>query len=255
VEDRPHIKKLEEQANRTGRLAAMGEMALKIAHEIRNPLGSIELCASLLCKGLEEDEDVKQTAAHISSGVQRINTIISNLLLFIRPEQKPEMRILDIHDPLKDSLFFAEHVVNTQTGIEVVTGYAAHALEIYGDPELLCQVSLNLVLNAIQAMADGGRLTISTRRVTDHRDVEMAEIRFTDTGCGIPPEYFPRIFDPFFTTKNKGTGLGLPIVHNITTAHGGNIDITSSPACGTQCIVTFPLCRPMTRAAGHALTE
>jgi signal transduction histidine kinase len=109
---------------------------------------------------------------------------------------------------------------------------------------LLSQVILNLNLNAIQAMPDGGKLSLSTRQLSDPQGHEIAEIRFTDTGCGIPQQHMARVFDPFFTTKKRGTGLGLSIVHNIIQAHGGNIDIQSLPHKGTECIVTFPLWRP-----------
>ncbi len=247
-DDPIHMKKLEEQANRAGRLAAMGEMAVKIAHEIRNPLGSIELFASLLQKELEDNVDLKMLCEHICSGVKRINNIISNLLLFIRPEQTPEMQVLDMHDSLTDSLFFAEHLINTNNGIDVVTRFANRPLKIYGDPHLLSQVSLNLILNALQSMPDGGQLTISTGIRNDLHGNDLAEIRYADTGCGIPPDNMSKIFDPFFTTKKKGTGLGLAIVHNITKAHGGTIDINSSESQGTECIVGLPLWQPAMNA-------
>ena len=244
LQDITQIKKLQEQATRSGRLAAMGEMAVKIAHDIRNPLGSIELFASLLKKDVEGDEDKKMIVEHISSGVRSINHIISNMLLFIRPEQLPEMQKLDLHGPLKDSLFFAEHMINPESSISVDTAFASRPLNIYGDSELLSQVILNLILNAIQAMPDGGQLTLSTRQLSDPQGHEIAEIRFSDTGCGIPQQHMARVFDPFFTTKKRGTGLGLSIVHNIIQAHGGNIDIQSLPHKGTECIVAFPLWRP-----------
>jgi signal transduction histidine kinase len=238
------MKKVQEQANRAGRLAAMGEMAVKIAHEIRNPLGSIELFASLLQKELEDNAELKPLCGHICSGVKRIDNIISNLLLFIRPEQTPEMQVLDIHELLKDSLFFAEHLIHTNTGIEVVTNFADRPLRIYGDPQLLSQVSLNLILNALQAMTNGGRLTISTGTGDNVHGNEITEIRFADSGCGIPPENLSKIFDPFFTTKKKGMGLGLAIVHHITETHGGTIDINSSQSQGTECIVSLPIWQP-----------
>ena len=192
---------------------------------------------------------------HISSGVRSINNIISNLLLFIRPEQQPEMQVLDLHNPLKDSLFFAEHMISSNSSINLVTHFAPRSLEINGDAQLLSQVALNLILNAIQAMPDGGQLTISTRQVTDSNGHEIAEIRFADTGCGIPQKNLASIFDPFFTTKKRGTGLGLAIVHNIIKAHSGSIDIKSSPANGTECIVAFPLWLPAEGQKCKPLTE
>ncbi|MEA3438260.1 MAG: PAS domain S-box protein, partial [Thermodesulfobacteriota bacterium] len=123
LQDITQMKKLEEQASRSGRLTAMGEMAVKIAHEIRNPLGSIELFASTMKKDLEDFEEPRVLSEHISSCVKSINSIISNLLLFMRPEQKTGFQIVDLHDPLKDSLFFSDHVIQSNEHIEVITSY------------------------------------------------------------------------------------------------------------------------------------
>ena len=242
LQDISQMKRLEEQANRTGRLAAMGEMAVKVAHEIRNPLGSIELFASVLRKDLEDFEESKALAEHISSGVRNIDSIISNLLLFIRPQQKPDFQTIDLYDAINDSLFFSSHLIKANDSIEVITDYSLKPLMIYGDSELLKQMFLNLILNAIQAMPNGGRLTISTRILNRRqKGSSFAEVRFADTGIGISRADMVRVFDPFFTTKKKGTGLGLAIVHNIVKLHGGSIDISSSEDEGVVCIVIFPL--------------
>ncbi len=240
LRDITRLNKLEEQANRTGRLAAMGEMAVRIAHEIRNPLGSIELFSTMLKDDLQDFEALKELAEHISSGVKSINNIVSNLLLFIRTDQQPELQALDVHEAMRDSLFFAGHLLDAQNGIEVHTELADQPLPIRGDLELLKQVFLNLILNAIQAMSKGGKLRISTRKITRQDNTQWAEIRLSDSGCGIATADLSKIFDPFYTTGNKGTGLGLTIVHNITKMHGGSIDITSCEAEGTECIVTLP---------------
>lgn len=242
MQDITRMKKLEEQTNLTGRLAAMGEMAVKIAHEIRNPLGSIELFATALRKDLEDFGDLKLVAEHISSGVKSINNIISNLLLFIKPEQKPTLQIIDIHHFLSDSLFFSNHLIETNDSINITTSYSPEPLQVLGDSELLKQMCLNLILNAIQAMPNGGRLTISTKMAKgDQKKSNIAEIRFADTGMGIPRKDILRIFDPFFTTKERGTGLGLAIVHNIVKLHEGTIDINSTQEGGVVCTVTLPL--------------
>jgi PAS domain S-box-containing protein len=241
LRDITRLNKLEEQANRKGRLAAMGEMAVRIAHEIRNPLGSIELFSTMLKHDLQDFVELKVLAEHISSGVKSINNIVSNLLLFIRPDQQPDRQVLDVHEALKDSIFFAGHLLDAQNIIEVETELADHPLPIRGDLELLKQVFLNLILNAIQALSKGGRLRISTRKITRQDSTQWAEIRLSDSGCGIATADLSKIFDPFYTTRNKGTGLGLTIVHNITKMHGGSIDITSCEGDGTECIVTLPL--------------
>jgi PAS domain S-box-containing protein len=239
--DITRIKKLEMQANRTGRLAAMGEMAVRIAHEIRNPLGSIELFSTMLKDDLKEFEDLKGLAEHISSGVKSINNIVSNLLLFIRPDQQPDRQVIDAHEALKDSLFFAGHLFDAHDGIDVVTELSDEALFISGDLELLKQVFLNLILNAIQAMPGGGVLKISSRRIKGSRGHNWAEVRLRDSGCGIGEANLSKIFDPFYTTRKQGTGLGLTIVHNIAKMHGGNIEVSSVRNEGTECVVTLPL--------------
>jgi len=217
-------------------------MAEKIAHDIRNPLGSIELIASILKKDLEDFGELRTLAEQISSGVQNINNIVSNLLLFISPKQKPDLQAIDVRNVLDDSLFFTDHLFKSNEDLEVITSYASKPLLMLADPELLKQVFLNIILNAIQAMPDNGKLTISTIEVNDQQKMQkFAEIRFTDTGIGIPSENIGRIFDPFFTTRKRGAGLGLTIAHNITKIHCGTIDISSSTGEGTVCKVTMPL--------------
>ncbi len=242
LQDITQIKKLEEQASRSGRLTAMGEMAVKIAHEIRNPLGSIELFASTLKKDLEDFEEPRVLSEHISSCVKSIDSIISNLLLFMRPEQKAGFQVVDLHDSLKDSLFFSDHVIQSNEHLEIITSYHSEPLMALGDSELLKQMYLNLILNALQSMPNDGKLMISTKKIEcTQNDPGFAEIRFMDTGTGIPKAVMPKIFDPFFTTKKRGTGLGLAIVHNIMKLHGGSIDIRNSKKDGAVCIVTLPL--------------
>jgi len=241
LNDVTRMHNLETQANRTGRLTAMGEMAVRIAHEIRNPLGSIELFATMLKDDLKEYEDLKALAEHISSGVKSINNIVSNLLLFVRPDQQLDQQLLDIHEALKDSLFFAGHIFDAHDGIEVVTELSDENLFVMGDLELLKQVFLNLILNAIQAMPSGGQLRISSHKISGQQNTDWAEVHISDSGCGIAQTDLQKIFDPFFTTRKKGTGLGLTIAHNIIKMHGGSIDITSHTAEGTQCIVSLPL--------------
>ncbi|MGD9053591.1 MAG: ATP-binding protein [Desulfobacterales bacterium] len=238
--DITRMQNLEMQAKRTGRLAAMGEMAARIAHEIRNPLGSIELFSTMLIDDLQEFEEQKALAEHISAGVRSINNIVSNLLLFMRPDQQLDEQVLDVHEALKDSLFFAGHLLDGQDEIEVQTELTAETLFIRGDLELLKQVFLNLILNAIQAMSGGGQLHISSHKTSSYSDTGLAEVHLVDNGCGIAPADMPKIFDPFYTTRKKGTGLGLTIVHNIIKLHGGSIDISSS-ADGTKCVVSLPL--------------
>ena len=250
LQDITRMKRLEERANRAGRLAAMGEMAANIAHEIRNPLGSIELFASLLKKDLENLPDAKALVEHISSGVTSINNIVSNMLLFIKPQQMPDFKVLDIEQLINDSLCFTDHMIRSINSINVVTEFLPSSLTVYGDRELLKQVVLNIVLNAIQAMPGGGRLVISVKRIkTRPGDPDLAEIKFADTGKGISKADIPMVFDPFFSTKKKGTGLGLAIVHNIVKLHNGTIDISSTKGKGTVCVIRLPVWKGMETSA------
>ncbi|MBL0702063.1 MAG: PAS domain S-box protein [Desulfosarcina sp.] len=241
MQDITRMKRWEQEASRSDRLQAMGEMAVKIAHEVRNPLGSIKLFADLLNQELQSSAKLKELTEHISSGVQSINNIISNMLLFVKPQQAPDLKIIDIHDVLNDSLFFSGHLVKHDNSIKIKTEYYTKSVMVRGDTELLKQVALNLILNAIQAMPKGGELGISTDIVKSSQGQEqIAEIRFVDTGTSITKKIMPKIFDPFFTTKKNGTGLGLVIVHNILKAHDASIDIISSEE-GTECIIRIAI--------------
>ncbi len=241
--DVTRLEKLEEMAKRTEKFAAMGEMAANIAHEIRNPLGSIELFASLLKKDLKNAQN-RDRVSHIIGSVRNMDNKISNLLLFAR-KQKSSMRMINVNDVLNKILKFAEQIIKKENIVLTVNHENINPI-IRGDEELLKQVFLNLILNSIQAMPDGGDLHIETkvfdkRREEGDIDDSKVEIKFKDTGIGIPNDYIKKIFDPFFSTREGGTGLGLVIVHNIVDVHGGSIDVESSNNTGTMFNLTFPL--------------
>ncbi|OPL16151.1 MAG: hypothetical protein AVO38_08755 [delta proteobacterium ML8_D] len=241
--DVTRLEKLEEMAKRTEKFAAMGEMAANIAHEIRNPLGSIELFASLLKKDLKNAQN-RDRVSHIIGSVRNMDNKISNLLLFAR-KQKFSMRMIDVNEVLNKMLKFSEQIIKKENIVLTVNHEDINPI-IRGDEELLKQVFLNLILNAIQAMPDGGNLHIETkvfdkRREEGDIDDSKVEIKFIDDGIGIHKNYIKKIFDPFFSTREGGTGLGLVIVHNIVDVHGGSIDVESSNNRGTIFNLTFPL--------------
>lgn len=241
IQDITGLKKLEDRVNRTDRLSAMGEMAVKIAHEIRNPLGSIELFTGILKKDLDEHDEIKTILSHISKGINSIDNIISNLLLFVKPDQQPYYKKVNIHESLEESLLFSHHLVNTDKSINVIKKFTSESLIINGDIELLKQVWLNIILNSVQAMPDGGKLLILSKKINDLKNkAGFAEVRIRDTGIGINKSNLSRIFDPFFTTKRRGTGLGLTIVHNILKVHRGTMDITCLNP-GVECLIRIPL--------------
>ena len=248
------LKQLEEQAERRNRFTAMGEMAATIAHEIRNPLGSIELFASLVKKGLDDEEKLA-LMNHISSGITNMNHIISNVLQYTKP-RPASLRTLDLHGLLHEMGEFSRYMAE-QNGVELVYDLEEGAARVRGDEDLLKQVFHNLLLNAVQAMPEGGRVTFASRRraITGARELarfgevplrggsslEVVEVGVKDTGPGIPKEVQKKIFDPFFTTKARGTGLGLAIVHNIIESHHATVDVVSGEGKGTEFIFKFPL--------------
>jgi PAS domain S-box-containing protein len=243
LRDITRLDKLEERVKRTEKLAAMGETAANIAHEIRNPLGSIGLFASLLIKELKEKKN-RDRASHIISAVKDMDNKISNLLMFAR-DQKPLMKEVSIHNVLKEIIIFSEQILGKEN-IILTVNYEDVDPVIAGNAEMLKQVFLNLMLNAMQAMPGGGNLYIKTR-IFGGKDEKKnshnpnVEISFMDTGSGMPDENIKKIFDPFFTTKEKGTGLGLAIAHNIVDIHGGSIDVEKNKGGGAAFNITFPL--------------
>ncbi len=216
------------------RLEAMGWMVTKITHDIRNPLGSIELISSLLRKELANDIDKQKLIDHIIYGVKNIDNILSNLLHFTHVP-KPKIKRVPINDILKKCLEVMSYVIE-KNQIGVIQDIPPDIL-IPCDETLLRQVFINLFLNSLQAMPAGGQLSIKVLRNEKGRDVE---IDVKDSGNGISPENLDRIFDPFFTTKEKGTGLGLTIVHNIIKVHGGSIKVYSKSGEGALFIVKIP---------------
>lgn len=247
LRDITRVEKLEEMAKRTEKLLAMGEMAANIAHEIRNPLGSIELFASLLMKDMK-DKKHQGRLSHIITSVKNMDNKISNLLLFTT-QRHPMMRKVNLHRIVKEVLRFSDPIIK-QEDISLSVKYSGIEPRVRGDAEMLKQVFLNILLNAIQAMTDGGRLEIetvvSTPRLED--GVGSVEVRISDTGVGITGEDLKKIFDPFFSTRERGSGLGLAIVHNIVHAHSGSIDVESREREGTVFSITLPLiqenCKP-----------
>ncbi len=240
--DVTRVEKLEEMAKRTEKFAAMGEMAADIAHEVRNPLGSIALSASLLMKGLS-DEKSRDRAARIIHSVRNVDNKIANLLLFTR-RPEPVFRDLRINDILQDILKFSAEILDKE-GIRLNVRLAGSNPLVRADGELLKQVFLNIILNAVQAMKGGGELTIGARLHIDpvlRPGMERTiELRFADTGPGINEEDRKRIFDPFYSTREGGSGLGLAIVHHIIDLHRGTVDVERGERGGSVFTVLLPL--------------
>nr|WP_243436229.1 HAMP domain-containing sensor histidine kinase [Acanthopleuribacter pedis] len=208
-------------------------MAAELAHEIRNPLGSIKLFSGLLEGDLEEQPEQAKLAGQISHGVNVLENIVGNILAFSR-NVTPKKEALELAALVEQSLPLFE-MERARKNIEVTLRKPERRLMIEADPHLLKQMLLNLCNNAIKAMAPGGRLDI---QVNTHD--EFAELVITDTGHGIPADQLPKIFDPFYTTFHGGTGLGLSVVNQIVEKHAGAIDIKSAVDRGTSVYVSLP---------------
>ncbi len=242
LQDMTEFRRMEELAQRNQRLREMGEMAAGIAHEIRNPLASIELFASLLKKDLEGDSEKEDLVQHIRAGVQNMDRIISTLLLFAKSAQ-PSRQQCDINLLLTECLEGINNVMVPEN-INVIRKSSSGTLLANGDRELLRQVFPNLINNAIQAMPEGGELSLTTQKSSVHNNGstkrQYISVTVTDTGVGMSADNLAKIFNPFFTTKDKGTGLGLAISHNIIKAHQGTIDAISEEGKGTSFTVKIP---------------
>jgi signal transduction histidine kinase len=230
IKDITRLKELERQHERNERLIAMGEMAAKIVHEIRSPLCSIELFSNMLSKDLEGSAH-SEMANGISTGIKSLNNILTNMLFFAKP-QKPSFSDIGLSTAVNDSVRMLAPLIDVR-GIKVSKELSGEI--IHGDIELLKQVFMNIILNAVQAMPEGGELKIMMGEDNDHIAVQVR-----DEGVGVNPDMIEKIFDPFFSTKDKGTGLGLAIAHKIMQSHGGFIRAARNEDRGSTFTVYFP---------------
>ena len=223
--DLTQIKQMQKQMQHAKTLAALGEMAATVAHEIRNPLAGIGGFAGLLERDLGPDDPRRNLVKKIVQGVSSLNKIVSNLLVFTRPMEL-NLRRVDFIEWMEDILRYAElEASKEKKDIEIVRDYAFAKMEVRIDPEKFQQVFLNLIFNAIQAIEGGGKVTIKA----DFDERDFLRISVNDDGKGIPKDIVAKIFNPFFTTKEQGTGLGLAIVQRIVALHGGAITVDSEP--------------------------
>jgi PAS domain S-box-containing protein len=241
LQDVGRLKRLEAEAARTRRLASLGEMAAEMAHQIRSPLGGIELYASLLKE--KGEGETPRVAGEILSAVGRLYTTISHLLSFatepsIASDLVPVALLLRDVKELSISLFRPDR---WQLGIEI----EPEPPPLWGDRGLLAEALLNLVANAKEAMPDGGKVRLTVKRspryTVNGRIHRTLEISVIDNGIGIAAENRERIFDPFFTTKAAGTGLGLALTHKIIRAHHGSIEVLSEPGRGSRFVLMLPV--------------
>jgi PAS domain S-box-containing protein len=251
VRDLREIRKLEQQFADQSRLLqqdkmiSLGRLAASVAHEINNPLAGVlnyvRLMIKILNRGPLEEGHTEKFHRYVSlveGEVSRCSKIVSNLLAFSR-KSKLEFSEVDMNELLRKCILLSQHKLTLQS-IQVVTELAPEVPKIWGDFNQIQQCIVNLVFNAIDAMPEGGTLTIGSAFTPKD---ETVEIRLKDTGAGIAPEDLPRIFDPFFTTKQEGNGLGLglPTVYGIIDRHKGTITVDSQVGKGTTFVIKLPL--------------
>ncbi len=238
--------RLQDQLRHADRLATIGLLAAGVAHELNEPLGNILGFAQLAKKCARLPQSAKQDIEKIESASLHAREIIKNLLVFAR-QMPPEKSRVNLNRVVEGALDFFEGRC-AEAGVELDCSLEPNLVEIEADPAQLEQVLVNLAVNALQAMPDGGRLTVRTR-AGDHDVFLIVE----DTGTGMSEEVLKKLFVPFFTTKEvgKGTGLGLPVVHGIITSHGGAIQVESEVDRGTRFEIRLPVGRRLSEAGGQ----
>jgi len=240
--DLTRVEQLEERERLRDRLAAVGEMAAVIAHEVKNPLAGIEVMAGLLRRKMPDAPDAQVVLSDIINEAKMANAIVQEVLDFVRPIRLQVERTA-VADAVQGAIQLAD--TKARRGQVAVDVALADGLpQIRADQHQLTQVFTNLLMNAYEAMSGTGHVTITAElvRLEDGSDGHDAVlVQFTDDGPGIPQDVAEKVFDPFFTTKAQGSGLGLAIVRKIVDAHDGRIDLRTSPGHGTTIRVTLPV--------------
>jgi PAS domain S-box-containing protein len=236
-------KEMEEHVRRTDRLASLGVLAAGIAHEMRNPLTGISLMLDDLHDRLHERPEDRELIRQALREIERLENLVSGLLDFANPSRALRLETVSMSSVIADTLFLIRKLAKNYR-IHISTDVEENAPPLKIDREKMKQVLLNLCLNAIQAMPEGGNLSIKVNEVsTENSLISRRAIRIvvTDTGKGIAAEDLPYIFDPFFSRNPSGSGLGLAIVHSIVIDHGGKIFVSSSVGKGTTFTIELPL--------------
>jgi signal transduction histidine kinase len=239
IDEAEQRKRAEAPMIHSAKMASLGVMAGGIAHEIRNPLAVCSSAAQLISKNPNDRVLREECADKIYSNIHRASQIIENLLKFSRASEE-DFGAVNLNEALELTLSLITHQIKLHQ-IDLNVEFAKDLPYIMGNANLLQQVFLDLILNAYNAMPKGGKLTVSTL-VNSYGEVE---IRFADTGCGIPKENLECIFDPFFTTMpvGRGTGLGLSVSYGIVKQHDGSIEVESKVDVGSTFTVKLPLAR------------
>jgi signal transduction histidine kinase len=230
VEERDErIRALDEVLTRANRLSALGELAASIAHEIKNPLIAIQGFARKV-EDSADPEKIKRYGSYIENESQRLSAVLARLLDFSHMSSPVKER-LDINTILDDTILFMEHHLTRFRNIALTVEKTEGLPQVYADKIHIQQAVVNIMMNAAQAMPEGGPIVVRTGM----RPPDRVWLSVTDAGAGIPPENMEKIFDPFFTTKDKGqgTGLGLSLTKKLVEANSGTIEVESAPGQGS----------------------
>jgi PAS domain S-box-containing protein len=260
LHDLTQMRRMQHELRRHERLATLGQLSAGVAHEIRNPLAGIGTSAQVLLKRFEPRDDRARFVQVILDEVARLDRIVTSLLQYARP-RSPELRPSTLLECVDRVVGLAADAIQ-QSRVHVEVDVAPRVPSIYIDADLVTQVLLNVTLNAVQAMPEGGTLRYEVRRLrrrppprgpgrrAEDRPrgraggegwIAYEQVRVIDTGVGIPRGVLAKLFDPFFTTKATGTGLGLSISQTIMQEHGGSIAVDSREGRGTTVLLNFPL--------------
>ncbi len=234
------------QLVQSAKLAATGKLAASIAHEINNPLQAVQSCIYLVADGIGSDDPDKQYLDIAREELDRISKIVGRMVDFYRPSQG-DRKPTEVNGLLKNVLTLMSKRVQ-QSQVTANTNLAPNLPLIMATADHLKQVFFNMILNALEAMPEGGELYVATRSVRSsvetiggEKEETFVQIEFTDTGVGIAPELMDNLFEPFQTTKTKGTGLGLSISYDIIERHGGQVKVKSEVGQGTTFLVNLPV--------------
>jgi PAS domain S-box-containing protein len=232
-------KVLEEQVRKHERLAAIGELAAGMAHEIRNPLSSIVTASNLLSSeaGMPIDEEQLLLLEVVKKEAQRLNAILTDFLSYARPRE-PQLSPVNLNEVVNETLDILERDRSTNGHVTIQRNLDETIPEVEMDPDQMKQVILNIAMNGVEAMPHGGNLTVATMFCNGQVHVQVS-----DTGVGISESELPRIFQPFHSTKKNGTGLGLAIAHHIVSAHKGEILVETQEGMGTKMTIQLPVKR------------
>lgn len=238
IEDRTEINSLEMELRQKEKLAAVGQLAAGIAHEIRNPLASISGSVQMMSSSEQTSEENRKLMNIMIKEIDRLNNLISEFLNYVRPEAVAQNPV-DINQVLRECLEMLKFNTNLRSDVKIETDLGS-AAEILGDRDKLKQAMLNFLINAYQAMDKISQPVLSVLTKDEGQKVVVV---IKDNGCGISPDNLHRIFEPFHTTKPKGTGLGLAITHKVLEAHGARVLVDSKLQEGTRFLMEFPSVR------------